>query len=104
MAQSSETKVNTIRDLIDQRQVKLFDSLDRLAKLKAAGQIRIDVPQLVVVGAQSSGKSSTLEALVRFQFPVHAEQCTRFPIRLILRRAEHEGMHVSVELKSQRTE
>ncbi|PCG99419.1 Dynamin [Penicillium occitanis (nom. inval.)] len=104
MAQSSESEHNTIHDLIDERQIDLFDALDRLAKLKAAGQIRIDVPQLVVVGAQSSGKSSTLEALVRFQFPVHAGLCTRFPIRLILRRSEQKGIHVSVELKSQRTE
>jgi ABC-type molybdenum transport system ATPase subunit/photorepair protein PhrA len=55
-------------DLIDLEQVSLFDAIDRLGRLSFASNI--EHPQLVVVGNQSSGKSSVLEAIARFHFPV----------------------------------
>jgi hypothetical protein len=56
------------QDLIDPEQVSLFDAIDRLSRLALARNI--EYPQLVVVGNQSSGKSSVLEAIARFHFPV----------------------------------
>lgn len=50
-----------------------------------AGALRLDLPQVAVVGGQSSGKSSVLEALVGRDFlPRGPEICTRRPLVLQL--------------------
>ncbi|KAH8602167.1 dynamin GTPase-like protein [Bisporella sp. PMI_857] len=46
----------------------------------------VDLPQLVVVGDQSSGKSSVLQAITRLPFPVSDKMCTRFPTEVSLHR------------------
>ncbi|PVI01649.1 P-loop containing nucleoside triphosphate hydrolase protein [Periconia macrospinosa] len=71
--------------LQDSRQIEIFNALEELKKLNIASDI---IPQLVVVGDQGSGKSSVLESLVRFHFPVSERRCTTFPINLILKRSE----------------
>ncbi|KAL8383128.1 hypothetical protein RB595_006745 [Gaeumannomyces hyphopodioides] len=81
-------------DLIDPRQVKLFDALEKLRKLEDVE--RLDIPQLIVVGMQNSGKSSVLEALVGVEFPVDNKACTRFPTRYSLRRGD-VSMTASIE-------
>ena len=43
--------------------------------------------QLVVVGDQSSGKSSLLEGLTGLPFPVASELCTRFATQIVFRRS-----------------
>ncbi|KAL5326010.1 hypothetical protein ACEPPN_007147 [Leptodophora sp. 'Broadleaf-Isolate-01'] len=89
--------------LFDNMQVRLFDSMSRLSGLAVSGDIK--PPQLVVVGAQNSGKSSVLEALVRFHFPVDSEKpTTRFPIKLVLRKADKETTKVSIEAEESRSE
>jgi hypothetical protein len=40
----------------------------------------------VIVGSQSSGKSSLLQSLTDIPFPVGSGCCTRFPIRVVSRR------------------
>ncbi|KAF2815992.1 uncharacterized protein BDZ99DRAFT_565876 [Mytilinidion resinicola] len=84
-------------DLVDHRQIELFEALERLKSLQAASDIK--TPQLIVVGDQSSGKSSILEALARFHFPVHEELCTRFPTKLILKRSDRKLLKVHFDLK-----
>lgn len=44
--------------------------------------------QLVVVGDQSSGKSSVLEGLTKLAFPRDSGLCTRFATQIIFRRTE----------------
>lgn len=79
----------------NETQVKLFNSMHRLSGLNVCGSI--DTPQLIVVGAQSSGKSSVLEALVRFHFPVDSNKpTTRFPINLVLRKSDREETVVHI--------
>lgn len=46
----------------------------------------VDLPQLVVVGDQSSGKSSVLEGLTKVNFPRDSGLCTRFMTQIIFRR------------------
>jgi ABC-type cobalamin/Fe3+-siderophores transport system ATPase subunit len=46
-----------------------------------------DNEQLVVVGDQSSGKSSVLQGITRLPFPVDDKLCTRFPTEVSLRRS-----------------
>ncbi|KIW98765.1 uncharacterized protein Z519_00428 [Cladophialophora bantiana CBS 173.52] len=87
--------MDEVRDLIDEKQVALFDAIDRLSNLGVASDI--EIPQLIVVGDQNSGKSSTLEAITRFQFPVHERVCTRFPIKLNLRKSTDQSTRLSIE-------
>ena len=47
----------------------------------------LSVPQIAVMGDQSSGKSSVLEALSGIPFPRGSGLTTRCPIRLIMRTA-----------------
>lgn len=46
--------------------------------------------QLVIVGDQSAGKSSLLQSLTDIPFPVAGRLCTRFPTRIISRRAPND--------------
>ena len=55
---------------------KLFDIVDRIRDFELNREI--DLPQLVVCGSQSSGKSSVLEAISEVPFPRGEMTCTRF--------------------------
>ncbi len=50
-------------------------------------KVLADLPQIIVCGDQSSGKSSVLEAISGISFPTKDNLCTRFAIELILRRS-----------------
>lgn len=56
----------------------------------------ISLWQLVVVGDQSSGKSSVLEGLTELPFPRDSTLCTRFATQIVFRRAEQESVNVSI--------
>jgi GTPase SAR1 family protein len=61
-------------------------------ELRASGISRyIDLPQLIICGDQSSGKSSVLEAISGVRFPIKDGLCTRFATELVLRRADTES-------------
>ncbi|KAG0292198.1 hypothetical protein BGZ96_004432 [Linnemannia gamsii] len=47
---------------------------------------RLSIPKMVIVGDQSSGKSSVLEAITKLSFPRDKEMCTRFATQVNLRR------------------
>jgi GTPase SAR1 family protein len=49
-----------------------------------------------VVGDQSSGKSSVLEALTDLPFPRDSTLCTRFATQIIFQRKEQEMISVSI--------
>ncbi|OBT42407.1 hypothetical protein VE00_06005 [Pseudogymnoascus sp. WSF 3629] len=63
----------------------LFDGVDKLRGCGAA--VDLDLPQLVIVGGQSAGKSSLLQSLTDIPFPVGDGLCTRFATRIISRRS-----------------
>ena len=52
--------------------------------------------KLVVVGDQSSGKSSVLEKLTDIPFPCENGLCTRFATQIILRRAQEPNIAISI--------
>jgi hypothetical protein len=56
----------------------------------------VDLPQIVVVGDQSSGKSSVLEGLIKKDLPRDSGLCTRFATQIVFRRALEEYISVSV--------
>lgn len=52
--------------------------------------------QLLVVGDQSSGKSSVLEGLTGLSYPRASTLCTRFATQITFRRAPFQKIAVSV--------
>lgn len=62
----------------------LMEKIDRLFACNVGEYVSL--PQLVVVGDQSSGKSSVLEGLTRLSFPRDSGLCTRFATQIIFRR------------------
>src|SRR5256714_15325334 len=73
------------------------DLLDLVDKLRSQGISRyVALPQIIVCGDQSSGKSSVLEAISGLSFPTKDNLCTRFATELILRRDATPGVKVSI--------
>lgn len=62
----------------------LLDKIDALRELRLGALVSL--PQLVVVGDQSSGKSSVLESLTGFSFPRATGLCTRYATQITCRR------------------
>ncbi|KAK4042400.1 hypothetical protein C8A01DRAFT_33471 [Parachaetomium inaequale] len=56
----------------------------------------VPLPQLVVVGDQSSGKSSLLESLTGIPFPRDVELCTRYATQITQRRDDVSRVEVSI--------
>lgn len=65
-----------LRSLQSLEEKRLFDIVDSLRSLDVNHEL--ELPQLVVCGSQSSGKSSVLEAISELQFPSADMTCTRF--------------------------
>lgn len=79
--------------------LNLFDPaqmvmIDKLRELGMGSDV--DLPQLVVVGDQSSGKSSVLEAIMDFPLPRNSGLCTRFATNIILRRSAIISVSISI--------
>ncbi|KAF2664671.1 hypothetical protein BT63DRAFT_464767 [Microthyrium microscopicum] len=73
------------------------DLLDIIDKLRSKGISRyVDLPEIIVCGDQSSGKSSVLEAISGISFPTKDALCTRFATELVLRRDVSTGIKISI--------
>ena len=72
----------------------LLEKIDELFT-RGVGQY-VALPQIVVVGDQSSGKSSVLEGLTNLPFPRDSGLCTRFATQIIFRRQQETRISVSV--------
>ncbi|KAL8388858.1 hypothetical protein RB599_010162 [Gaeumannomyces hyphopodioides] len=70
--------------------------IDLIAKLQFAQLDNVKLPQIVVVGDQSAGKSSVLEAITGTPFPRDAGACTRFATEIRLRRAAQPSLKVTI--------
>lgn len=80
------------------RSAILTSSSDKLRKC-GAGQ-DLDLPQLVIVGKQSAGKSSLLQSLTDIPFPVGSRLCTQFAMRIVSRRTppgSKDKIYASIE-------
>ncbi|KAI0544993.1 interferon-induced GTP-binding protein Mx [Xylaria curta] len=71
--------------------------IDTIIALQNCGLDKIlSLPQIVVCGDQSSGKSSVLEALTEIPFPRSDNLCTRFATQISLRREATNKLTIRV--------
>ncbi|KAI7283211.1 hypothetical protein KC345_g3022 [Hortaea werneckii] len=73
---------------------RVTDIVDKLRRSGLSGIVQL--PQLVVSGDQSSGKSSVLEAITEIPFPRKENLCTRFATEIILRRAPQVSISTKI--------
>lgn len=92
MVVSFNTEV--LNGLCSEDQLELLDAVDLLRR--EGIDHYVSLPQIIVCGDQSSGKSSVLEAISGVPFPVKSNLCTRFPTELILRRSLGNDVAVSI--------
>lgn len=93
---------SVVMDLQSVKQQELLDIIDGL-RARGLGSL-VELPQLVVCGDQSSGKSSVLEALSGIPFPKKDNVCTRFATEVILRREEKKSFRGSIVPSNDRTD
>ena len=74
----------SLESLQSTEQRELMDLVDRLRR--AGLSSLLPLPQIVVAGDQSSGKSLVLEAITEIPFPRKENLCTRFATEIIMRR------------------
>jgi hypothetical protein len=71
-----------------------LDIIDELRELGVGDFVAL--PQLVVVGDQSSGKSSVLEALLELPFTRDSGLCTRFATQITMRKTNYDNITISI--------
>ncbi|KAL8150545.1 hypothetical protein V2J09_020353 [Rumex salicifolius] len=81
----------------------LLDAVDRLRSLKVTKE-GIQLPTIVVVGDQSSGKSSVLESLAAISLPRGQGICTRVPLILSLQAGSPASLTLEYAGKSVQTD
>ncbi|KAK4444520.1 P-loop containing nucleoside triphosphate hydrolase protein [Podospora aff. communis PSN243] len=78
---------------------KLKDINDALGELQARGiQHVANLPELVLIGDQSSGKSSLMSAIAGLALPRSTGTCTRCPIHIRVSRAEEWSCRVYLKI------
>ncbi|KAJ3495912.1 hypothetical protein NLG97_g3046 [Lecanicillium saksenae] len=83
-----------LEQLCSKEQLHLLNVVDTLRSQGISHYISL--PQIIVCGDQSSGKSSVLESISGVSFPVKSSLCTRFPTELILRKTSFSSINVSI--------
>lgn len=80
--------------LLTDKKLALLNDID---KLRSQGISQyVNLPQLIVCGDQSSGKSSVLEAISGIPFPTKDNLCTRFATEVILRHTSSVKVFVGI--------
>ena len=91
--QESEPDAIGTPSLAGLRSVKSTHKLNQINSVRATGVgDYISLPQLVVCGDQSAGKSSVLEGITGIPFPRQDGVCTKFATEIILRHDPHKSL------------
>ncbi|KAF1830354.1 hypothetical protein BDW02DRAFT_601747 [Decorospora gaudefroyi] len=85
---------SSLQALQSEDQRKVMDIVDKLRRTGLSGVV--ELPQLIVCGDQSSGKSSVLEAITEIPFPRKENLCTRFATEIILRRSSASTSTITI--------
>lgn len=92
--QGVPTTTSSLEGLQTEEQRLVLDTIARVRKCGLEGTVSL--PQIVVCGDQSAGKSSVLEALTEIPFPRNDNLCTRYATEIHLRRAVSESLTIRV--------
>jgi len=84
------TSVKNELDIIDDIKTRLIIMHNSSFK----NEIEKEIPQFVVVGAQSSGKSSVLKMISGIELPTDSRLCTRIPCMIKMRRDKEQTIKV----------
>ncbi|GAO16255.1 uncharacterized protein UV8b_08230 [Ustilaginoidea virens] len=76
---------------------RLLDLIEQV-RAKGVGDV-VSLPQLVVCGDQSAGKSSVLEGITGMPFPRKDGLCTRFPTEIIMRHARASDTSIVASIR-----
>ena len=74
----------------------MLDAFDQARSLLS--NIDIPMPRIAVIGDQSTGKSSVLQAIAGVQVPIGSDRVTKCPIELQLRTSPEDEAHDSFEV------
>ncbi|VBB73179.1 Putative protein of unknown function [Podospora comata] len=74
---------------------QILAAMDKLRKLGI--DQKYDLPQIIVCGSQSAGKSSVLESLVQVPFPRSEKTCTRYVTKVTILPAETPSVEVCIQ-------
>ena len=87
--------------LVDPKYARTGQRLNELFKeLRDWGiEELIQLPKVVVLGSQSVGKSSLIEAISRIKVPRASQTCTRCPMEVVLSSANPDNWHCKVSLR-----
>ena len=88
-----------VLDQFNTTEAKVLHDITDSLSIRGVGRI-VNLPQIIVVGGQSTGKSSVLEAISHVRFPVAGGLCTRFATELVLRQASENRVNVSIKFAS----
>lgn len=84
----------TLEELQTDEQRRVLDIVSQVRKCGLESVLSL--PQIVVCGDQSAGKSSVLEALTEIPFPRNDNLCTRFATEICLRRDPIDSLTIRV--------
>ncbi|KAI7779831.1 hypothetical protein LA080_000329 [Diaporthe eres] len=84
----------TLEELQTDEQRRVLDTVSQVRKCGLESVLSL--PQIVVCGDQSAGKSSVLEALTEIPFPRNDNLCTRFATEICLRRDPIDSLTIRV--------
>ncbi|KAJ4302817.1 hypothetical protein N0V90_001708 [Kalmusia sp. IMI 367209] len=105
MTATKSLGLDAVGDLDNEKRLRVLGVIDKLRELGVSENVSLPqldpiliVRKLVVVGDQSSGKSSLLEGLTGLSFPIASDLCTRFATQIVLRRAPAHEAQVKITI------
>lgn len=97
MARPKKANIATTTSLDNLLNNECLAALDLVDELRTCGlHSLVELPQLVVCGDQSAGKSSVLEALTEVRFPAKDTLCTRFATQVVIRRGDKDTVRAKI--------
>ncbi|RYP48608.1 hypothetical protein DL768_005528 [Monosporascus sp. mg162] len=73
---------------------QILEAMDKLRDLKV--DLQYDLPQIIVCGSQSAGKSSVLESIVGVPFPRSENTCTKYVTKVTIVPASSPSIQVRI--------